>query len=413
MNREPLFSRSAIDWFWFNRPGESGRPYLRVHAVSVYVRDQDRSLHFYLDQLGFQLGVDVGLPGGDRWIVVSPPDGSALLALLKPAEDSEEYQRIGQLTGVVFVTDDIDARFREWSKRGVSFTQPPAIQPWGGTAAGFEDVDGNRFGLIGFDEITKALEAERHAVAEKLETERRSAHEMAIAKEVQAGLFPQRLPPLETLTYSGTCIQARQVGGDYYDFLDLGPGRLGLVVADVAGKGIAAALLMSNLQANLRSQYAVALDDLERLLKSANRLFYENTPDTSYATLFFAEYEDQGRRLRYVNCGHLPPLLLRLNQTLERLESTCRVVGMFANWECSVGEIRLLPGDTLVLYSDGVTEAMSDEGEEFGEERLIEVLRAHAQTPAPDLLRTIVDTIHQFSGREQEDDITLVVAQCQ
>ena len=114
----------------------------------------------------------------------------------------------------------------------------------------FEDVDGNRFSLIEIDEATRALEAERRANAAKWEAERQAAHDLAIAKEVQSRLFPQRQPPLRTLAYAGLCYPARAVGGDYYDFLDLGNERLGLVICDIAGKGMAAALLMANLQAN-------------------------------------------------------------------------------------------------------------------------------------------------------------------
>jgi serine phosphatase RsbU (regulator of sigma subunit) len=280
-----------------------------------------------------------------------------------------------------------------------------------------------------------ALESIRlgEKIAERLEAERRAAQEMEFAREVQARLFPQKLPRLETLEYTGGCIQARQVGGDYYDFLDLGTGRLGLVLADVAGKGISGALLMANLQANLRSQYAVALDDLPRLLKSVNQLFYENTSESSYATLFFADYDDSSRRLRYVNCGHLPPLLLRAGNdpsnsrvipaqagihsveaapAVERLQSTCTVLGLFERWECSVAEVQLAPGDTLVLYTDGVTEAASATGEEFGEERLIEILRAQHYLPVPLLLETIVATVQEFSDHKQADDITLVIARC-
>src|SRR6202000_2360292 len=128
---------------------------------------------------------------------------------------------------------------------------------------------------------------------------------------VQARLFPQTLPPLRSLDYAGICIQARHVGGDYYDFLALGQDRLGLLVGDISGKGIAAALLMANLQANLRSQFALAREEPQRFLASVNQLFFENTVDSAYATVFFAEYDDAARRLRYTNCGHLSALLLR------------------------------------------------------------------------------------------------------
>ena len=259
-------------------------------------------------------------------------------------------------------------------------------------------------------------------IAERLEAERRVAQEMEYARQVQARLFPQKLPALKTLEYTGACIQARQVGGDYYDFLELAPGRLGLVLADIAGKGISGALLMANLQANLRSQYAIALDDLPRLLKSVNQLFHENSSDSSYATLFFGDYDDSTCRLRYANCGHLPPLLLLActfkqsscdsEPAIIRLEPTCTVLGLFADWECSVGEVQLAPGDTLVLYTDGVTEAANPDGEEFGERRLTEVLRGNDQAPVRSLLDGVVTAVRQFDGGEQTDDITLVVARC-
>ena len=255
-------------------------------------------------------------------------------------------------------------------------------------------------------------------IAERMEADRRTAQEMEIARQVQARLFPQKMPAMKTLEYTGTCIQARKVGGDYYDFLEPRPGRLALVLADIAGKGVSGALLMANLQANLRSQYAMAVDDLPRLLASVNRLFYESTDDASYATLFFADYDDYSRKLRYANCGHLSPLLLRAGgnsrvQTPrpERLRSTCTVMGLFEAWHCEIAEVQLTPGDTLVIYTDGVTEATSADGEEFGESHLLDTLTKHADFPVEALLQTTVGAVQQFSS-EQQDDITLVIARC-
>jgi len=165
-------------------------------------------------------------------------------------------------------------------------------------------------------------------MAERMEADRRLAQEMEIARQVQARLFPQKPPAMRTLEYTGGCIQARKVGGDYYDFLELCPGRLAMVLADIAGKGVSGALLMASLQANLHSQYALAVDDLPRLLASVNRLFYENSGDASYATLFFADYDDSSRKLRYANCGHLPPLLLRASgSSQDRVSETRRWSG--------------------------------------------------------------------------------------
>jgi serine phosphatase RsbU (regulator of sigma subunit) len=418
-------------------PLDASPLHLRIHAINIFVRDQDESLRFYVDQLGFNLVGDVRFGSGQRWVAVGPPDGSAVLSLVIPRPGSKEHELIGRPTQVVFVTEDVVAKFREWRKRGVRFQYtprlkrikferqasasvstdplPPSEEPaplWGGVFTHFKDLDGNLFALVSYDEESRAVEAHRRAAAAKLESERRAAHELEIAQQVQTRLFPQTCPSLGTLDYSGICIQARQVGGDYYDFLDLGRERLGLVISDISGKGIAAALLMANLQANLRSQCAVAFDQPQRFLQLVNRLFYENSTDSAYATLFFAQYDDRERRLRYVNCGHLCALVLRENGTLERLHSTCTVLGLFKEWECATAELPLASGDTLALYTDGITESCNGRGEEFGECRLIQSLQRNREQPSPVLVASIVDEVKNFSPSEQSDDITLIVAKC-
>ena len=310
------------------------------------------------------------------------------------------------------MTEDVAAKFHEWRERGVRFHHPPQTPRWGGTFTRFEDLDGNSFGLAGRDEVSEQIEAQRRAVAEKLEAERRADHELEIAKQVLARLFPQTLPALRTLDYAGICIQARSVGGDYYDFLKLGPQQLGLVLGDISGKGIAAALLMAHLQANLRSQSAIARDQPRRFLRSVNQLFYENSTDSAYATLFFAEYDDKTRRLRYANCGHLSALVLRSDDTLERLDSTGTVLGLFSEWDCSISELEIFSGDTLALYTDGITESFNNAGDEYGEQRLIEVLRRNRDLSSEALLASIVADVQHFSPHEQHDDITLIVAKC-
>ncbi len=252
-------------------------------------------------------------------------------------------------------------------------------------------------------------------IAERMEAERRVTQEMDFARQVQARLLPQNLPAMKTLQYAGQCLPALKVGGDYYDFLELRPGRLGLVLADIAGKGVAGALLMANLQANLRSQYAMAVEDLPRLLSSVNRLFFQSTNQSSYATMVFADYDDTTRVLRYANCGHLPALILRTSQTgavAEWLDSTSTVLGLFEELPIKVAEIKLRPGDTFVLYTDGVTEAANPAGEEFGEQRLVEVLTNSGAQSATELTQAVCTAVEHFSPGEQFDDITLVVARC-
>lgn len=386
------------------------QPYLCIQDIVVFVRDLDVSKRFYTQQLGLELLTEQRLPTGERWIEVAPPDGSANLAIVEPKPDAPEYNLIGGYRWVLFMTEDVDAKYKEWSERGVHFLVAPETPGWGGTYARFEDPDGNAFGLEGFDEVRRSLELRRQAHAERLESERRAAQELEIAKQVQARLFPQIRPELKTVEYAGVCLQARQVGGDYFDFLNLGPERLGLIIGDVSGKGIAAALLMANLQAALRSQSALAFDQPELLLKSVNSLFYDNTTENAFASLLFADYNDATRRLRYVNCGHLSGLLLKRNGNVEKLEPTSTLLGLFKEWDCSMREQELSPGDVLALYTDGVTEATDFRGEEFGERYLIESLRQHRELSCQALLGTIVDGVRQFSAQEQHDDITAIVA---
>lgn len=387
-------------------------PYLRLLCINIFVRDQDRSLRFYVDQLGFGLVVDENYESGGRWLAVAPPDGNTVLALITPKRKSEDYKLIGRSKHAVLVTEDVVAKFDEWSKRGVRFHHPPQTTLWGGIFTRFDDLDGNSFTLVGRDDFVREIEAERRAATEKLEAERRTAQELDIAKRVQARLFPQNLPPLKTLDYAGVCIQARDVGGDYYDFLNLGKSRLGLVIGDTSGKGIGAALLMANLQANLRSQSAIAMEHPQRFLQSVNQLFSENTTDSAYATLFFGEYDDRSQRLRYANCGHYSPILLRQDDTVERLNSTGTVLGLFCEWDCAVEECTIRPGDLLALYTDGITEAFSSDGEEFGEQRLIELLRRNRNQTAKGMLAEILEEVQAFSENKQSDDITLIVAKC-
>jgi sigma-B regulation protein RsbU (phosphoserine phosphatase) len=247
-------------------------------------------------------------------------------------------------------------------------------------------------------------------MAARIEVERRTSQELAIAQEVQARLLPQQVPAVPTLDFRGTCIQARAVGGDYYDFLDLGGGNLALVLADISGKGISAALLMANLQAHLRAQYLLAPRDPARLLTAIDRQLFETTAAHHFATLFFGCYDDASRRLVYANCGHNPPLLLRACGSVSWLEPTAPAVGLLPVWSCTVSEVTLQPGDTLIVYTDGVTEAMDDDAEPFGEDRLLELARRAVQLPIDGLVTAILDEVQRFSGTVQEDDLTLVVA---
>jgi phosphoserine phosphatase RsbU/P len=262
--------------------------------------------------------------------------------------------------------------------------------------------------------------------------------EIEIAKEVQQQLFPQVFPPMKTLDYTGVCRPARGVGGDYYDFLLLGSGKLGVALGDIAGKGISASLLMASLQALLRSQAPSQGERLDELMLQINRLMCDSTASNRYASFFYGLYDDARQQLTYVNAGHNPPLIVRacgletgysfesrsvggpvtsltLPRSAEcetiRLESGGPVVGALPTSVYEQAWVQLLPNDILVIYSDGISEAMNGDEEEFGEGRLVSLISANVTLPAADLTDLILREVDNFvSGAPQFDDMTLVVA---
>jgi sigma-B regulation protein RsbU (phosphoserine phosphatase) len=238
--------------------------------------------------------------------------------------------------------------------------------------------------------------------------ESRARTEIEIARNVQQRLFPPATHLLSSTSYAGRCAPAREVGGDYYDFFDLAPGVLGFVLADVSGKGIAAALLMANLQGCFRSHAAIALDSPRSLLCAVNRLFFDSTPPEQFATLFFGQYDEGTRRLRYVNCGHPAPVVIAgAGGDVERLGTTATVLGAFRDWDCEERSVQLAPGDTLVAYSDGVSEAGIESDEEFGEARVLEILHGCQGQPVDAVIGALIEAA-QAADPVQGDDITVV-----
>lgn len=290
-------------------------------------------------------------------------------------------------------------------------SEPMSFGP-GIRGAFFFDPDGNGFGLAELDIVTRRLEEERQQAAARAEAERRAEFELGIAAQIQAGLFPRHRPPVATLDYTGVCIQAQQVGGDYFDFLGAESQRLGLVVGDVSGKGIGAALLMASLQATFRNQYAHYASDLPALLTSVNEMFLANSPAPSYVSLFLASYDDTTRQLQFVNCGHPPPVLLRATGEVEMLEATAGVLGMFEQWTGHVRTVQLHPGDTIAIYTDGVTEASGPDDVEFGVARLIDALRTSAGGSVKEQQDAVIAAVRRFGAGASADDITLLLARC-
>lgn len=234
--------------------------------------------------------------------------------------------------------------------------------------------------------------------------------ELEIAREVQERLFPQTLPPIAGLDYCGACRPAQGVGGDYYDFLALPEGKLGIAIGDVSGKGIAAALLMASLQASLRSQAIICPAELDTLMRNVNRLVYEASASNRYATFFYAQYHPAALRLDYVNAGHNAPILFRGGGAVIRLEDGGTVVGLLRNAPYRQSSVSLRPGDILLLFTDGISEAMTVENEEWGENRLVEAMKECDGLTAAETIQWVLAAADAFAGgAKQHDDMTLVV----
>lgn len=287
--------------------------------------------------------------------------------------------------------------------------QPVGLIALGPGAAGpYADDDRQRVSVaaghagVAFEVIRLA-----ERLADRMDHDRRMERELGIARDVQARLFPERPPALAHGELAAHCVQARSVGGDYYDFLALGPGQVGLVLADVSGKGVHAALRMAHLHAHLRSQAGSAPQDPLRVLRQVNRMMHESSHPGQFATMFLGVWTDAARRLSYINCGHNPPLLLRRDGRVEWLEATATVLGLFAEWDCALGRAALEPGDVLLAYSDGVTET-DGEGGEFGAERLIEAVRSRAADGAEAVVAEVLARVQAYGGGAASDDLTLL-----
>lgn len=252
------------------------------------------------------------------------------------------------------------------------------------------------------------------AFAEQAAQRERLHREMEIARDVQTRLFPQKLPAVAGIEYSGACRPAQSVGGDYYDFFETPNKQFGVAIGDVSGKGVPAALLMAVLHASVRGQAIHTGEDLATLIGHVNRLIYDASAKSHFATLFYAQYDPASRRLVYVNAGHNPPLILRASGETEWLKATGPGTGLTRLSRYTHRDLQLQPGDILIAYTDGLSEAMNLQQEEFGEERLLTASRQVSSLTAPDAIRLLFDTVDQFAGAApQHDDMTAVIVRLQ
>jgi phosphoserine phosphatase RsbU/P len=251
------------------------------------------------------------------------------------------------------------------------------------------------------------------AIAEEVAQRERLNREVEIAREVQERLFPQVLPPIIGIEYAGACRPALGVGGDYYDFLALPGGQLGIAIGDVAGKGIAAALMMASLQASLRGEATRAPENLAALVANVNRLVYEASSANRYATFFYAQYNPACRKLTYVNAGHNPPMLFHCAEgkwQLQRLETGGTVIGLLESFPYEQATLSIDPGDLFVAFTDGISEAMNSHDEEWGEQKLIDTVTRCTRLSPQETISRIMQAADEFvAGARQHDDMTLVV----
>ncbi len=258
-----------------------------------------------------------------------------------------------------------------------------------------------------------------HNLTNEVANRERVSREIEIAREVQQRLFPQVYPTIPGVDLAGYCRPAQAVGGDYYDFFVLPANhgdeeRLALALGDISGKGISAALLMASLRASLRSAALLQPGDLATLMRHVNRLVYESSTTNRYATFFYAELDPQSRVLTYVNAGHNPPVILRGTQTI-RLEATGTVIGLIPDAPYTRAGILLQPGDALLCFTDGISEAMTHVDEEWGEDRMIAcaqqlITQPDCNASAQQILDCILEAADTFTaGAPQHDDMTLLV----
>ncbi|MGH9733029.1 MAG: PP2C family protein-serine/threonine phosphatase [Candidatus Acidiferrales bacterium] len=249
-----------------------------------------------------------------------------------------------------------------------------------------------------------------HNFAEKAAQRERIQREIEIAHEVQERLFPQSVPSLPGLDLAGNCRPASSVGGDYYDIFQLNDERLALAISDISGKGISAALLMASLRASLRSIAEDNSGDLPHLMSKLNRQVYQASAANRYATFFSAVFTPSTLQLRYVNAGHNAPFIIRERAEPLRLETGGTVVGLLKESAYLEGTVQLQPGDVFVAYTDGISEAMTIDEEEWGEQRMIARSMAALELSANEILQGVMNAADDFvQDAAQHDDMTLIV----
>ena len=417
---------------------------LEVAKVSVLVRDQETGNFVLRSSSADRAGT--GPAAGDSASAEAP----APLALTQDAfvirrlnkltaplrietEDLEVWQRAaGFIQGINNAKREaerdvlkvLDSRLLVQIRNKAQLT---GILSLGPRNSGFDFADKDLKMLMSIGEQL-SLVIDNSNLIERIVDQEKMLHEMALAASVQKHLFPVDAPQSPVVQISGYCKPAGFVGGDYYDFMQLENGQIGMAVADVAGKGFAAALLTFMIHAFLRSQALSAgpapayRSSLAQLATALNRLLFASTSSASYVTLFYASYEESSGRLSFINAGHNPPFVLHSNPTtgemsayshtngVMKLESGGPMLGLFQDCPVQESSFQLRSGDFLFAYTDGAIDAVNPAGEEFGEDRLLKLVKSKSHLPAVKARDEIFQGIEEWCGdAAQPDDITMVV----
>jgi len=279
------------------------------------------------------------------------------------------------------------------------------------------NLESDRFGafadddveLLQFFAVAAAIAIEKALLHRQVLEKQRIEHQLRIARDVQASLLPSAPPELPGYDVAAVNLPTWEIGGDYYDYIPLSDGRLALVVADVSGKGVAAALIMATFRAALRAELRRE-EGIVAVVQQINRLLLDSPAPSRFVTAVYGILDPARGRFAYVNCGHNPPLRLGAAGGREALETGGPALGLLDQATFEPGEVTLAPGDALVLYTDGVVELSDAEEDEYGVERLERALRSAAGRPARDMVLSVVDATRAFGGRAgYADDFTLVV----
>ena len=258
--------------------------------------------------------------------------------------------------------------------------------------------------------VLRTQVARSRLLQEDRRREAEAAHEIEEAREVQRGFVPQEISPIPGCRLAVAWRPSGALSGDYFDVLPFGEGSFGICIADVAGKGMPAALLMSTLQASVRGLAGERLSP-ESLCRQLNTLVYQTITENKFITFFYGLLQSPDRTLRYANAGHCPPILVRRSGAVTRLREGGAVLGVYPEWRYEQGEVALAAGDRLLLFTDGISEALAPDGEEYGEDRLIEMARSDAGGDPEELQRSIMRSVGEFRGGPLADDATLMVIQ--